>query len=808
MIAPEACVPSTVEQEQSRLEKENDDNGKAYEQEGDNNNGQQPAIAIPVTVEKEPRQDNHDDTSKANMKSPDPTTFATEQHLRHHFCQAHRKPIALSLLVIVIAAVIAIIIIATQSKHIVDPPYIPTTVDYSTGVSLITHYAINTNIRSRLATTKLTMKVANALNCSSIHMITLQLPLNTRVTSLKTMDLSHDGCETNGVVKELQDARDIFLDQTTNGALASAYVEVQDSFTYSVQVSIPPFGITNVELVVEQLLQQRLGEIVFEIPLLPNEEVDKVVFDLAVEDVMGQPVDFRVDLNVPGVYESESVETANSESANSTNSSSSSGSARAPIHLDVPDARQYDLPRVIRGKYTPGDIPENGILYADNTCFEHYFHPATLEAMPRNIIFVLDTSDSMQYDSKLSKAKIALKKFIDTLSPQDTFTIQTFASKGTMDLWGSGPGTQDEKKSAKIFLDALKVEDDWRNWGTNLHEAFLEALLRAKSDIEESQGDTVTILVMISDGYASMGETNRAKIAKHVYDLNKDGGVKMFSLGFQGNADMTLLDAIALMNGGVSAPILQGEEDFASQIMTFLESELGTVLLSDVYVKMTGEQVKVLGETQNTFPLLADGYEVVVRGLLQLPQGKELDTPLKAITTAATLEGIKDWEVPAIMTSDVSDTAAPSLCFQSYAHARITQLLRMHDAANFLGNDIIKSLVTLTDANCKEKDFADCIKAEALNLAIKANVVAKGLTAMVTVDDLKCMKRDESAEVCLDGTTPDSTESGDGGEKYPSYGDEYAIYGDSYYSAAGTGAAHAGSLFFLVLFCISFWLNC
>jgi hypothetical protein len=39
---------------------------------------------------------------------------------------------------------------------------------------------------------------------------------------------------------------------------------------------------------------------------------------------------------------------------------------------------------------------------------------------------------------------------------------------------------------------------------------------------------------------------------------------------------MELLDAIAIMNGGVSATILHGDVDYASQMQSFFESEFGT----------------------------------------------------------------------------------------------------------------------------------------------------------------------------------------------------------------------------------------
>ncbi len=528
---------------------------------------------------------------------PNPPRLSSNESEKKSFCctcfQRNKRCVIGFLAIAIIAAIIAIIVVVTRKDH--DDPDTPVIVDFSTGISVITQYAVDSEVRSRLATTTLTMSVRNGLNCSSIHMVTLQLPLNTRVTSLKTV--ADDGCTTKGKVKEIEEARETFLEQTSQG-LPSAYVEVQDSFTYSLQVSIPPLGETEVELIVEQLLQQRLGEVAFEIPMIPNEEVDIVKFDLSVVDIFGNLLDFEIDLNLEDLEESYVEVDAKGNSTNTTHPK--------PIKLHITDARQHKLPQVIRGRFKPNEVPKDGYLYTDGSCFEHFFLPTSIEPMPRNFFFLLDTSESMRYDNKLENAKTALSNFIDSLGPQDSLTIQTFAGKGTIDLWGVRPVTEEEKKDAKDFISKTKVVDDYRIWGTDLHEALIEALIRAQYNGEETQDDTVTVLILISDAWASAGETDRAKIAKHVYDLNKDGSVKIFTLGFQGQADMTLLDAIALMNGGISAPILQGEEDFASQISRFLESELGTILLSDVNVKIIGEDVTVMGETKKIYPLLAE----------------------------------------------------------------------------------------------------------------------------------------------------------------------------------------------------------
>ena len=470
---------------------------------------------------------------------------------------------------------------------------------------------------------------------------------------------------------------------------------------------------------------------------MPNEPIDDVRLDLKVEDTNGDAVNFDVNFNVSSI---------------NTDSDKNSSNTKGSMHLDVPDTRQNELPKTIKGEYNATDLPINGLLKTDGKCFEHFFSPTSLEAMPRNFHFVLDTSESMNDRSKLEDAKKALSLFIDTLTPQDAFTIQTFGNTGTEDLFGTGYGTLEEREDAKEFLSALKAS----SWNTDLHEALLLGLLRAKSDAKESGDNVANILVLISDGYATRGETNRKKIAEHVYELNENGQVKIFSLGFQGSADMQLLDAIALMNGGVSIPLLHGQVDFAQQITDFLQSEVGSILMSDVNTEYTGAS----GETKTSFPVLSSGYEVVVRG--------QFDGQLEAVTHAKTLDGKKSWTaVPvSLVASSADEESKASLCFQSYAHDRITQLLRFYDASDFIGEDMIKRLVTLSSDDCKEDTFVKCIRYEALALATEANIVAKGLTAMVTLDDDQCTKLDEEAEICLDGTTPD-------GSRPPNYKHEH-----------------------------------
>ena len=358
--------------------------------------------------------------------------------------------------VIVLVVLLAVLLPRNKDEEEEPPEEIPTAVDFVTGVSLVTFYGVNATITSRLARTVLTIVVANALDCASIHGITLQLPLAARVTSLKTM--ADNGCNTYGKVQTLKEARETFVETASKG-LPSAYIEERDLFTHSVQVAMPPLGKTKVELILEELLQQRVGQVEFQVPFTPSEQVDQVKLDISDLDMSPEPLpteplptvettngtvqvnetsvqglDFYLDLNLPNL------------TANATDR----------FQLDIPDAREHELPKVLSGYYKPRQLPENGVLYTDGTCFEHYFSPSDIVPMHKNIFFLVDISESNYYHEKFQAIKAALNNSIDSLGASDTLTIQAFAGRGTEQLWGSARATEEEKKDAKAFVHNLR----------------------------------------------------------------------------------------------------------------------------------------------------------------------------------------------------------------------------------------------------------------------------------------------------------------------------------------------------------------
>ena len=99
--------------------------------------------------------------------------------------------------------------------------------------------------------------------------------------------------------------------------------------------------------------------------------------------------------------------------------------------------------------------------------------------MPRNFLFLLDVSDNTRHEvKKFEMTSAALKKFIGTLEVQDTFSIQTFAHEGTMDVWGPNQGTEDEKQDAINYLHSLKPDED----------SYAQSMLRVQGGVFQGQG--------------------------------------------------------------------------------------------------------------------------------------------------------------------------------------------------------------------------------------------------------------------------------------------------------------------------------
>ncbi|MBP7936104.1 MAG: VWA domain-containing protein [Phycisphaerae bacterium] len=102
------------------------------------------------------------------------------------------------------------------------------------------------------------------------------------------------------------------------------------------------------------------------------------------------------------------------------------------------------------------------------------------QAVPRELIFVLDSSGSMS-GFPIEKAKEVMSKAIDTLRPRDTFNLITF-SGDTRILWDKPrPFNQANRDEAQAFLAARQGSG-----GTEMMKAINAALIQTASSAAEA----------------------------------------------------------------------------------------------------------------------------------------------------------------------------------------------------------------------------------------------------------------------------------------------------------------------------------
>merc|ERR1712018_166135 len=99
--------------------------------------------------------------------------------------------------------------------------------------------------------------------------------------------------------------------------------------------------------------------------------------------------------------------------------------------------------------------------------------------------------------------------------------------------------------------------------GTNINDAMLESL-RLASEVnknEEITSRTQQMIIFLTDGEATTGETNNDQIKRNVRAANTDG-IPIYGLAFGRGADFSLISEISDENHGFAKGIYQSGNSF------------------------------------------------------------------------------------------------------------------------------------------------------------------------------------------------------------------------------------------------------
>ncbi|HSW41403.1 MAG TPA: VWA domain-containing protein [Patescibacteria group bacterium] len=158
---------------------------------------------------------------------------------------------------------------------------------------------------------------------------------------------------------------------------------------------------------------------------------------------------------------------------------------------------------------------------------------------PVNLAFILDRSGSMSGD-KIRLAKQAIVEAIGRLHDDDRFAIVVYDDRVDVVV----PGTHATPDTRRTALDRLR-EIDARG-STNLGEGWL----RGAQQVAEALADEgVNRCLLLTDGLANVGITDRDALARHAGEL-RARGVSTTTFGVGEDFDEVLLQAMASAGGG------------------------------------------------------------------------------------------------------------------------------------------------------------------------------------------------------------------------------------------------------------------
>ena len=161
-----------------------------------------------------------------------------------------------------------------------------------------------------------------------------------------------------------------------------------------------------------------------------------------------------------------------------------------------------------------------------------------------NLVFLIDTSGSMQEPNKLPLVKQSLEMLLDELSPTDTVSIVTYAGDAGTAL---EPTPASQKAKIRSVIDGLGA-----GGSTAGAEGIRQAYNLAEANFD-SKG--VNRVILATDGDFNVGITNQEELKGYI-ERERGKGVFLSVLGFgMGNYNDALMQTLAQNGNGTAAYI-------------------------------------------------------------------------------------------------------------------------------------------------------------------------------------------------------------------------------------------------------------
>jgi Ca-activated chloride channel family protein len=224
------------------------------------------------------------------------------------------------------------------------------------------------------------------------------------------------------------------------------------------------------------------------------------------------------------------------------------------------------------------------------------------QVVAKDVIFVVDTSGSMA-GKKLEQARKALAFCIENLNDRDSFELIRFSTEVEPLFDKLVLANKGNRAKALKFTEGLRPMG-----GTAIDDALRKALVISEG--KSSSNDRPSVIIFLTDGRPTIGETAEDEIVKNVRKENSRKQ-RVFCFGIGTDVNTHLIDRITEQTRAVSQYVLP-EEDLELKVSSFY-SKIKEPVLANPELKVTG-QSRVSKMYPSTLPDLFKGDQLVLVG--------------------------------------------------------------------------------------------------------------------------------------------------------------------------------------------------
>ncbi|NXI13072.1 ITIH2 inhibitor, partial [Irena cyanogastra] len=542
-------------------------------------------------------------------------------------------------------------------------------------------YKVQSTITSRLANTMIQARMVNNARRPQPIVFDVQVPKGAFIDNF-TMDIN--GITFTSHIREKSEARKMYAQAKARGKAAGIVrSNALDMENFQTEVNVPPGMRIQFQLHYHEMIRRKLSSYEHVISVKPGRLAKHMEVDVRIIEPQGiryVHVPNSLGDHFSGITTISKGEKKAHVSFKPTMAQQRKCPKCSSTAVDGNFVVQYDVNRETTG----------GELEIFNGYFIHFFAPENLDPLPKNILFVIDVSGSM-WGLKMKQTIEAMKAILSELRAADQFSLIDF--NHNVRCWRDNlvSATPSQVEDAKKYIQTIHP-----NGGTNINEALLRAtfILNEAKSLGMLDPNSVSMIVLVSDGDPTVGELKLTTIQKNVKQSIKDE-FSLFCLGIGFDVDYDFLQRIATDNRGMAQRIF-GNQETSLQMKNFY-NQVSTPLLKKIQFNYPQESVSDV--TQSSFHNYFGGSEIVVAGKVDTENLQHLESIVTATAANAELvmETLRDVEeLDGFMKKD--KYADPEFTRKLWAYLTVNQMMAERNAAPTaaLKRNITKSILQMS----------------------------------------------------------------------------------------------------------------